>query len=293
MTAIDNIVAPKTDLAIRSINASSGRDVTSVSANSERRDHAGINASFQNASENNNTLGVTNVNDETRHNIPDKVSELSVPGTHFDRQPHTHHILTGPSDPNHHMVTGQTAQTNQFPEFVTGRNLTPRNPPSHQYQNLSTQVSQDNNLPVAEQTPRNQNSDANNSINRLADAIAGIATQQRPQAATMLKPVSTNTLIFDEKNEKLELFEDLFHTMLKMQPEMTEAMKINHFHAHLRKEALPTFRNISASNKKTLDDVLIVFRRKNVKLESQATAKHKWHKLTFDPNTKSLPDFLE
>ena len=34
---------------------------------------------------------------------------------------------------------------------------------------------------MVEQTPRNQNSDANLSINRLADAIAGIATQQRPQ----------------------------------------------------------------------------------------------------------------
>ena len=144
---------------------------------------------------------------------------------------------------------------------------------------------------MVEQTPRNQNLDANNSINRLADAIAGIATQQRPQAATMLKPVSTNTLIFDGKNEKFELFEDLLHTMLKMQPEMTEAMKINHFYAHLRKEALQTFRNISALNKKTLDDVLIAFRRKYFKPESQATAKHKWHKLTFDPNTKSLPDF--
>ena len=36
-----------------------------------------------------------------------------------------------------------------------------------------------------------------------------------------------------------------------------------------------------------------MFRRKYVKPESQATAKHKWHKLTFDPNTKLLPDFLE
>ena len=56
------------------------------------------------------------------------------------------------------------------------------------------------NLPMIEQTPRNQNSDANNSINRLADAIAGIAAQQRPQAATLLKPASTNTIIFDGKN---------------------------------------------------------------------------------------------
>ena len=293
LTAIDNIVAPKIELTIRLINASSGRDVTSVIANSERGERAGINASFENASENNNILRVSNVNDETRQNIPDEVSELSVPETPFDWQPHTHHMVTGPSNPDHHMVTGQRAQTDQFPEFLTGRILAPRNPSSHQYQNLSTQVSQDNNLPVVEQTPGNQNSDANISINRISDAIAGITTQQRPQAATMLKPVSTNTLIFDGKNKKVELFEDLFHILLKMQPEMTEAMKINNFYAHLRKEALQTFKNISASNKKTLDDVLIVFRRKYVKPESQATAKHKWHKLTFDPNTKSLPDFLE
>ena len=36
LTAIENIVAPKIELAIRSINASSGRDVISVTANSER-----------------------------------------------------------------------------------------------------------------------------------------------------------------------------------------------------------------------------------------------------------------
>ena len=294
LTAIENTVAPKVELAIRSINASSGRDATSVSANSERRERVGINASFENSSKINDTLDASNANDETRYNNPDEVSELWVPERQFDRQAQTHHMVTGPSNPTNRIVTGQTAQTNKFPEFLTGRIVTPRNPPSHQYQNLSTQVSQDNNLPVVEQTPRNQNLDANNSINRLADAIAGTATQQRPQAATMLKPVSTNTLIiFDGKNEKFELFEDLFHTILKMQQEMTEAMKINHFHAHLRKEALQTFRNISALNKKTLDDVLILFRRKYVKPESQATAKHKWHKLTFDPNTKSLPDFLE
>ena len=35
LAAIDNIVAPKIELSIRSLNASSWRDVTSVSANSE------------------------------------------------------------------------------------------------------------------------------------------------------------------------------------------------------------------------------------------------------------------
>ena len=219
-----------------------------MSGKSERREHVGINTSFENPTRNNNTLHVSNLKDATRHNIPEEVSIFSVAETHFDRQAHTNH-----------MVTGQTAQTNQIPEFLTGRISTPRNPPSHQHQNLSTQVSQDNNLPMVEQTPRNQNSDANISIIRLVDAIARIATQQRPQAAIMLKPVSTSTIIFVGKNEKFELFEDLIHTMLKMQPEMTEAIKINHFRAHLRKEALQTIRKISASNRKTLGDILIVF----------------------------------
>ena len=70
LTTIENILAPKIELEIRSINASSGRDVTSVTANSERGEHVGINASFENASRNNNILPVSNVNDETRHNIP-------------------------------------------------------------------------------------------------------------------------------------------------------------------------------------------------------------------------------
>ena len=92
LTAIENIVAPKIELAIWSINASSGLDATSVSATSERRERVAVNASLENASRNNDTLDVSNVNDETRQNIPDEVSELSVPVPHFDRQPHTHHI---------------------------------------------------------------------------------------------------------------------------------------------------------------------------------------------------------
>ena len=64
-TAIDNIVAPKIELAIRSINASSGRDVTSVNANSEHGENVGIKASFENASGNNRILHALNVDDET------------------------------------------------------------------------------------------------------------------------------------------------------------------------------------------------------------------------------------
>ena len=102
LTAIDNIVAPKIELAIRSINASSGRDVTSVSGNSERREHVGINASSENASENNSTLGITDINDEPRRSFQGEVGESPVPGTQFDRQSHAHHIAPGGSIESHH-----------------------------------------------------------------------------------------------------------------------------------------------------------------------------------------------
>ena len=93
LTAVENIVAPKIELAIRSINASSEQDATSMSAYLERKEQVGINASFENASKNNDTLNVSNVNDETRHIIQDEVSELSAPEIRFDRQSHTHHTL--------------------------------------------------------------------------------------------------------------------------------------------------------------------------------------------------------
>ena len=37
------------------------------------------------------TLHVYDTNVETRNNIPYEVNEMSVPGTYFDRQRHTHH----------------------------------------------------------------------------------------------------------------------------------------------------------------------------------------------------------
>ena len=85
LTAFDNIVAPKIELAIRSINVSSGRDAISVTAKSERGENIRITASFENASGNNNVLHVSNENDETRHNILDEASEFSFPETRFDQ----------------------------------------------------------------------------------------------------------------------------------------------------------------------------------------------------------------
>ena len=90
LTAIDNTFSPKIGLTFRSINASPGRDPTSVLANSERGEDIEISVPFEKVSERNNTLHVFSTNDETRINIPDDVNC------------HSHeHNLTG----NHTLIT--------------------------------------------------------------------------------------------------------------------------------------------------------------------------------------------
>ena len=198
-------------------------------------------------------------------------------------------------DDGYDMVTGANLTPHLVPEFLTGRPMQSRNTiplpnPSTDDTLETTLPAQQNPISInTQETPREPPVDP---INRLEDVIMGMNTKQ-PSQTLMVRPVSTTTLTFDGQSEKFELFEDLFHTMIKMQPDMTETMKINHFHSLLRKNALQTFRNINSTNRQTLEDILAVFRRKYVKPESQATAKHKWHKLVFDPNTMKVPDFLE
>ena len=100
------------------------------------------------------------------------------------------------------------------------------------------------------------------------------------------RPVSTTTLTFDWKSAKFELFEDILtHDDAT---DMMQTIEINHFHSLLRKNALQTFRNINSAKRQTPEDTLAVLRRKYVKLESEATTKHKWHRLVFKPNTMKL-----
>ena len=96
-----------------------------------------------------------------------------------------------------------------------------------------------------------------------------------------------------KENEKFEYFEDLFHTTLRMQRNLTEEMKNNHVHARLRDLALKKFKNIQRTSTTTLKDIPKVFHRKNVKPESSASAKHRFNRLFFDSENQKLPDFLE
>ena len=167
------------------------------------------------------------------------------------------HIQNRQNDdqPNHNaydMVTGEIETPIDVPEFLTGRMPSRRHlHRSHDDLNplLDTTIpGQERTVPAPEQDP----------MNKLADVLTSM--QNRPTAQQLtIRPVNSNTMTFDGKSENFELFEDLFHTMIKIQPEMPKQMKINHFYPLLRKNALQTFSNISTTNRQTLEAVLVIF----------------------------------
>ena len=98
---------------------------------------------------------------------------------------------------------------------------------------------------------------------------------------------------FDGKSEKFELLEDPFQTSLKIHNQLTEGDRINYFHSLMKGDALKTFKNINGPTREILGEILAVFRRKYVKPQSMATAKHKFEKLVFNPANHKLVNFLD
>ena len=105
--------------------------------------------------------------------------------------------------------------------------------------------------------------------------------------------LTTTKPTFDGKSDEFELFEDLFQTSLKIDNQLTEEDKINYFHSLMRGDALQTFKNITSPNRDNLGQNMTVFRRKYVKPQSMATAKHKFQRMVFNPANQKLIDFLD
>ena len=61
----------------------------------------------------------------------------------------------------------------------------------------------------------------------------------------------------------------------------------------MRGDALQTFKNISSPNRENLAEIFTVFRRKYVKPQSMATAKHKFQQLVFNPANQEFSDFMD
>ena len=130
-----------------------------------------------------------------------------------------------------------------------------------------------------QQLATNSNSaNFNNNINKIS---------KLPKSLTTTMPT------FDEKSEKVKLFEDLLQTSLKIHNQLTEEDKIKYFYSLMPDDALQTFKNITSPNRENLAEFLTVFRRKYVKPQSMATAKHKFQRLVFNPAKKKLIDFLD
>ena len=129
------------------------------------------------------------------------------------------------SEQNCDMVTGANPTPHTKPEFLTGRPMQSREP--LQRQDSNNDEPQNTTPQVPEATSPTTSFDP---LHRLSEVLVGM--NNRPSAQTlMVRPVSTTTLTFNGKSEKFELFEDLFHTMTKMQPDMTQTMKMDHFYS--------------------------------------------------------------
>ena len=195
---------------------------------------------------------------------------------------------------DHDIVTGATQQfgnchdmtevheevTYCSPSTSSGKQKKNRSTSQPQFRSENTPATiEADQISLALQQLANSNNAANfqNNINRVS---------KLPKSLTTTMPT------FDGKTEKFELFEDLLQTSLKIHNQPTEDDRINYFHSLMRGDALQTFKNITGPTRENLGKILAVFRRKYVKLQSMATAKHKFQKLVFNPTNQKLVDFL-
>ena len=230
-------------------------------------------------------------NEDRPSDHPGPEVELSSP--HFGAET-VPHMMTGAAEP--HMVTGVTREVRQHPYMTmetqeeipycststtTGKQKKARytSQPQFRSENTPATLEADQILLALQQLATNSNStNFNNNISRIS---------KLPKSLTTTMPT------FDGKSEKFELFEDLFQTSLKIHNQLTEEDKINYFHSLMRGDALQTFKNITTPSRENLAEIPTVFRRKYVKPQSMATAKHKFQRLVFNPANQTLIDFLD
>ena len=205
------------------------------------------------------------------------------------------YMVTGATE-RHDILTGSTEEICNGNDMVTavqeeipycsfgissGKQKKARSTSQPQFhsENTPATIEADQIFLALQQLATNSNSaNVNNNSNRIS---------KLPKSLTTTMPT------FDGKSEKFELFEDLFQTSLKIHNQLTEEDKIYYFHSLMRGDALQTFKNIGSPNRENLTEILTVFRRKYVKPQSMATAKHKFQQLVFNPANQKLIDFLD
>ena len=192
-------------------------------------------------------------------------------------------MLTGATEQignRHDMVTGVLEKVMYCsPSTSSGKQKKNRSTgqPHFRSENTPATIEADQILLALQQLANNINSaNFHNNINRIS---------KLPKSLTTTMPT------FDGKSEKFELFDDLFQTSLKFHNQLTEEDRINYFHSLMRGDALQTFKNINGPTGENLGEILALFRKKYVKLQSMATAKIKFQKLVFNPANQILLGF--
>ena len=129
-------------------------------------------------------------------------------------------------------------------------------------------------------------------MDKLLESLKNV-TQQNVGLPSLPKALSTTMPTFDGRNDKLEHFEDLFTTSLKVYPNISEEEQIHYFHSLLRGDVLQTYRNMTDTNCASLEDIISTFRRRYVRPQSVARTRWKCEQLHFDPSRQKFQDFLE
>ena len=188
------------------------------------------------------------------------------------------HLVTGATEDIRHNPHTMTATQEEIPycspNTTSGKQKKARSTSQPQFcsENTPATLEADQILLALQQLATDSNSaNFNNNISRISKL-----------------PKSFTTTM-----SQFELFEDLFQTSLKIHNQLTEEDKRNYFHSLMRGDALQTFKNITSPNRENLVEILTVFRRKYVKPQSMATAKHKFQRLVFNPTNQKLIDFLD
>ena len=193
-------------------------------------------------------------------------------------------VTSGPKEirQNPHMMTATQEETPYCsPTTSSGKQKKARSTSQPQFrsENNPATIEADQILLALQQLATKSNlANFNNNISRIS---------KLPKSLTTTMPT------FDGKSEKLEFFEDLFQTSLKIYNQLTQEDKINYFHSLMRGDAVQTFKNITTPNRENLGETLTMFRRKYVKPQSMATGKHKFQRLVFNPANQNLIDFLD
>ena len=238
--------------------------------------------------------------------------EVGSSSPHYGAETGPHMVTGAQEEIRHgpHMVTGAQEEIRHCPHMVTGATSESREHPhmtmeAHEeipYCSTSTSSGKQKKARSTSQPKfRSENTPATLEADQILLALQQLATNSNSanfnnnisRISKLPKSLTTTMPTFDGKSEKFELFEDLFQTSLKIHNQLTEEDKINYFHSLMRGDALQTFKNITTPSRENLAEILTVFRRKYVKPQSMATAKHKFQRLVFNPANQKLIDFLD